>query len=201
MTAETLSRTLHNPEGAYLPYMAIGLLISTAVATRQQAMPVTFFVIVTMFFLGGVFTPVQSMPPWAQALAEANLIKHFVGVLRDVLIQGTRRDGPASHAPPSLLAMLRSLLTLTLLVLSPAALTGCETETQREVEADGEVDTDVEVGVEDDVERDVEAGAREAAADAGQALEEAGEEIREAAGDVHDAIDSNVDLGDNAENQ
>lgn len=71
-----------------LAALGLGLLISTAVATQQQAMFVTFFVLVTLFFLGGIFTPVESMPGWAQALASANPIKHFVDVLRDVLIKG-----------------------------------------------------------------------------------------------------------------
>jgi ABC-2 type transport system permease protein len=75
--------------GVYLvAALGLGLLISTAVATQQQAMFVTFFVLVTMLFLGGVFTPVQSMPGWAQVVAEANPIKHFVDVLRTVLMKG-----------------------------------------------------------------------------------------------------------------
>ncbi len=79
--------------GVYLlAALGLGLLISTVVATQQQAMFVTFFVIVTLLFLGGIFTPVASMPGWAQAVAEANPIKHFVDVLRGVLLKGA---GPA----------------------------------------------------------------------------------------------------------
>ena len=75
--------------GIYLlAALGLGLLISSAVATQQQAMFVTFFVLVTMLFLGGIFTPVQSMPGWAQVVAEANPIKHFVDVLRTVLMKG-----------------------------------------------------------------------------------------------------------------
>jgi len=68
--------------------LGIGLLISTAVQTQQQAMFVTFFVLVTLFFLGGIFTPVASMPAWAQAMADVNPIQHFVVVLRTVLMKG-----------------------------------------------------------------------------------------------------------------
>ncbi len=71
-----------------LAALGLGLLISTAVQTQQQAQFVTFFVLVTFFFLGGIFTPVQSMPDWAQAAAELNPIKHFVYVLRTVLMKG-----------------------------------------------------------------------------------------------------------------
>lgn len=68
--------------------LGIGLLISTVVQTQQQAMFVTFFVLVTLFFLGGIFTPVASMPVWAQALANVNPIQHVVVVLRTVLMKG-----------------------------------------------------------------------------------------------------------------
>ena len=71
-----------------LAALGLGLLISTAVQTQQQAMFITFFVIVTFLFLGGIFTPVQSMPGWARTVAEANPIKHFADVLRTVLIKG-----------------------------------------------------------------------------------------------------------------
>lgn len=71
-----------------LAALSLGLLVSTVAQTQQQAMFVTFFVLVTFFFLGGIFTPVQSMPGWAQALAELNPIKHFASLLRAVLMKG-----------------------------------------------------------------------------------------------------------------
>lgn len=71
-----------------LAALGLGLLISTTVQTQQQAQFVTFFVLVTFFFLGGIFTPIQSMPEWAQVVAEFNPIKHFVYVLRTVLMKG-----------------------------------------------------------------------------------------------------------------
>jgi ABC-2 type transport system permease protein len=51
---------------------------------------ITFFVLLTFFFLGGLFTPAQSMPAWAQTVAEFNPIKHFVSLLRAVLMKGSR---------------------------------------------------------------------------------------------------------------
>ncbi|GAB5537675.1 MAG: ABC transporter permease [Rubricoccaceae bacterium] len=68
--------------------LGLGLLISTVAQTQQQAMFVTFFVLMTFFFLGGIFTPVESMPDWAQTVAQANPIKHFAALLRTVLIKG-----------------------------------------------------------------------------------------------------------------
>jgi ABC-2 type transport system permease protein len=86
----------------YLPAaLGLGLLISTIAETQQQAQFVTFFVIVTFFFLGGIFTPIQSMPPWAQTLAAFDPIKHFVFLLRTVLMKG----GGVADILPALGAM------------------------------------------------------------------------------------------------
>jgi ABC-2 type transport system permease protein len=68
--------------------LGLGLLISTAVDTQQQAMFVVFFVLMVFVFMGGLFTPVASMPGWAQAVAELNPIKHFIVLLRGVLLRG-----------------------------------------------------------------------------------------------------------------
>jgi ABC-2 type transport system permease protein len=38
--------------------------------------------------MSGLFTPVESMPHWAQVLAEFNPVRHFVSVSRAILIKG-----------------------------------------------------------------------------------------------------------------
>ena len=84
------------------------------------------------------------------------------------------------------------------------ALSGCETETA--TYEDG--DTITTPGIDDGVEAD----AAQAADQADEALNETGEAMREGmvdgvnavqdgAQNVEDAVDSNIDLGDNAENQ
>lgn len=71
-----------------LTALGLGLLISTASETQQQAQFLTFFLLVIYLFLSGLFTPVESMPEWAGWLAEANPIKHFIVVTRGVLLKG-----------------------------------------------------------------------------------------------------------------
>jgi ABC-2 type transport system permease protein len=68
--------------------LGLGLWISTITRTQQQAMFVAFFVILIFLLMSGLFTPVDSMPRWAQAVAEVNPIKHFVAVMRAVLVRG-----------------------------------------------------------------------------------------------------------------
>ena len=68
--------------------LGMGLGISTVTRTQQQAMFVAFFVILIVLLMSGLFTPVDSMPAWAQRVAEANPVKHFVSIMRAVLMRG-----------------------------------------------------------------------------------------------------------------
>jgi len=68
--------------------LGLGLWISTLVSTQQQAMFVTFFIIMVYLLMSGLFTPVRSMPDWAQWLAEINPVKHFIGIMRAVMLKG-----------------------------------------------------------------------------------------------------------------
>lgn len=68
--------------------LGIGLWISTLAQTQQQAMFVTFFVLMIYLLMSGLFTPVRSMPAWAQWIAEFNPLKHFIIVMRAVMLKG-----------------------------------------------------------------------------------------------------------------
>ncbi|MFW6206692.1 MAG: ABC transporter permease, partial [Gemmatimonadota bacterium] len=75
--------------GLYLlSALGLGLIISTASDTQQQAQFLAFFLMVVYLFLSGIFTPVESMPEWARMLAEVNPMKHFVAMVRAVLLRG-----------------------------------------------------------------------------------------------------------------
>ncbi len=68
--------------------LGIGLWISTVTRTQQQAMFVAFFVLLIFLLMSGLFTPLEAMPDWAQALAQANPVMHFVALMRAVLVRG-----------------------------------------------------------------------------------------------------------------
>ena len=93
------------------------------------------------------------------------------------------------------------LLGAAALVAAPLALSGCETEQQREVEADGDVDYDTEIGLDEGEVQELESDLDRTADEVGAGLERAGETIENEAREAGDAIDRNVDLGDNAEDQ
>jgi ABC-2 type transport system permease protein len=63
--------------------------------------------------MGGLFTPIDSMPDWAQAVAQANPVKHFVFIMRSVLVKGA---GLETVAPPIFGLGIAGVAVLTLAV-------------------------------------------------------------------------------------
>ena len=67
---------------------SLGLIISNYSDTMQQAMLVMWFCMVGFILLSGLFTPVRSMPDWAQALTLINPMRYFIDGMRTVFIRG-----------------------------------------------------------------------------------------------------------------
>lgn len=72
-----------------LVILGIGLFISNFTETQQQAMFISWFFTVIFILMSGLFTPIESMPKWAQYLTEFNPIKYFVQVMRMVMLKGS----------------------------------------------------------------------------------------------------------------
>lgn len=68
--------------------LGIGLLVSTVTETQQQAMFISWFIMVIFILMSGLFTPIESMPEWAQLIAQTNPVAHFVAVIRRILLKG-----------------------------------------------------------------------------------------------------------------
>lgn len=69
--------------------LGIGLLISTLSSTQQQVMFLNFFFVITFIMMSGLFTPVESMPEWAQKANIINPLAYFMRVIRMVLLKGS----------------------------------------------------------------------------------------------------------------
>jgi len=69
--------------------LGFGLLISNFANTQQQAIFVAFFFILIFILMCGLFTPIDSMPSWAQYLTIPNPLAHFISVSRKVLMKGS----------------------------------------------------------------------------------------------------------------
>ncbi len=72
-----------------LAILGLGLLISTIAHTQQQAMLISFFIMMVFILLSGLYTSIDSMPEWAQYITKVNPITYFVQVMRMVIMKGS----------------------------------------------------------------------------------------------------------------
>ena len=67
----------------------LGLIISNHSATMQQAMFVMWFCMLIFILMSGLFTPISSMPMWAQCITYANPLRYFMEIMRMVYLKGS----------------------------------------------------------------------------------------------------------------
>lgn len=72
-----------------LTISGFGLVVSNYSDTLQQAMFVMFFFLMILILLSGLFTPINSMPQWAQNITIFNPLKYFIQVMRLVYLKGS----------------------------------------------------------------------------------------------------------------
>ena len=72
-----------------LVVLGMGLFISNFTETQQQAMFISWFFVVIFVLMSGLFTPIESMPKWAQLTTDFNPVKYFVQVMRMVMLKGS----------------------------------------------------------------------------------------------------------------
>lgn len=75
--------------GLYLlPTLGLGLLISTAARTQQQAQLMTMPIMLPSMMLSGVFFPISSLPVFLQFVGNMLPLTYFVYILRSIVIKG-----------------------------------------------------------------------------------------------------------------
>lgn len=72
-----------------LAVLGLGLLISTYAHTQQQAMLLSFFLMMVFVLMGGLYTSIDSMPEWAKWITRFNPISYFIEVIRMVMLKGS----------------------------------------------------------------------------------------------------------------
>lgn len=71
----------------------LGVSIANQSATMLQSIFVMFAFIMIFQLMGGLFTPIQSMPQWAQYITYAIPPRYFIEIMRSVYLKGTSLDG------------------------------------------------------------------------------------------------------------
>ena len=68
--------------------LALGLLISTVANTQQEAMFLTYFIMLPSIFLSGFFFPVDAMPRALQLISNLVPLKYVLIIVRGVILKG-----------------------------------------------------------------------------------------------------------------
>jgi ABC-2 type transport system permease protein len=76
--------------GIYLiALLGFGLLTSIYADTQQQAMFISYFFMLIFILLGGLFSPIENMPDWAQYLTYINPVRYFIEAMRMLVLKGS----------------------------------------------------------------------------------------------------------------
>lgn len=68
--------------------IGIGIMLATISRNQQQVVLTAFFINIPLIQLSGAIAPVESMPPFFRALSWLNPLRHFVQILRGILLKG-----------------------------------------------------------------------------------------------------------------
>ncbi len=96
-----------------LSAVAFGVWIAAIARTLQQALLLSFFALFPILFLSGTLTPMESMPPFLQALSYLSPLRYFMDIILGVFLKGA---GWAELWPQAL-----ALLTIGTVLFASAA--------------------------------------------------------------------------------
>ncbi len=68
--------------------LGLGILISTLSRTQQEAMLLTFFILLPSIFLSGFFFPVDAMPTLLQYISKVVPLTHILIIVRSIILKG-----------------------------------------------------------------------------------------------------------------
>jgi ABC-2 type transport system permease protein len=69
--------------------LGLAIFLSTFSSTQQQFMFVAFFFLIIFVLMGGIFTPIDSMPQWAQRFDLINPMAYLMRINRMVMLKGS----------------------------------------------------------------------------------------------------------------
>jgi len=68
--------------------LGIGIFISSAANTQQEAMLLSFLILMPSIFLGGFFFPIEAMPGWLQVITYVIPLRYMLVVIRGIMLKG-----------------------------------------------------------------------------------------------------------------
>jgi ABC-2 type transport system permease protein len=68
--------------------LGLGILISTASHTQQQALFLAWFVIIFCILMSGFMLPIENMPPFIRTLTYIDPLRYYLVITREVFLKG-----------------------------------------------------------------------------------------------------------------
>jgi ABC-2 type transport system permease protein len=72
--------------------IGIGIMLATVCRSQQQVVLISFFINLPMVQLSGAIAPIESMPVFFQHLSWINPLRHYVAIVRGILLKGVGID-------------------------------------------------------------------------------------------------------------
>lgn len=78
--------------------IGVGIMLATICRTQQQVVLTSFFINLPMIQLSGAIAPVESMPVFLQYASWLNPLRHYIAIIRGILLKGVGLDVLWPHA-------------------------------------------------------------------------------------------------------
>jgi ABC-2 type transport system permease protein len=78
--------------------IGIGIMLATLCQSQQQVVLITFFINLPMVQTSGAIAPIETMPPFFQTLSWFNPLRHYIAIIRGILLKGVGIEALWMHA-------------------------------------------------------------------------------------------------------
>jgi ABC-2 type transport system permease protein len=78
--------------------IGIGIMLATISRSQQQVVLTAFFINLPMVQTSGAIAPIETMPPFFQILSLANPLRHYITIIRGILLKGVGLEVLWVHA-------------------------------------------------------------------------------------------------------
>ncbi|MCX5931586.1 MAG: ABC transporter permease [Cyanobacteria bacterium] len=92
--------------------IGVGIMLATVCRYQQQVMLTAFFITLPMVQTSGAIAPIESMPAFFQVLSLLNPLRHYIAILRGLLLKGVGLEALWPHAL-ALLVMAPLLMAIS----------------------------------------------------------------------------------------
>jgi ABC-2 type transport system permease protein len=72
--------------------ISLGIMLATVSSSQQQVVLTSFFINLPMVQTSGAIAPIEAMPPLFQALSLLNPLRHYIAIIRGILLKGVGLD-------------------------------------------------------------------------------------------------------------